>query len=119
MVPSAGSQRSGFHQGPWRLDETTGGDCDHRQWWPHRRLCRYWSIQLAIARWPGVVCFFFNDKQTAPKKVSSVITLPETNSSHLKMDGWNTIVSFWDGLFSRAMLVLGGVIGFGGVLRFP
>ena len=34
-------------------------------------------------------------------------TLPETNSSHLKMDGWNTwntIVSFWDGLFSGAML---------------
>ena len=29
-------------------------------------------------------------------------TLPETNSSHLKMDGWNTIVSFWDGLFSGA-----------------
>ena len=23
-------------------------------------------------------------------------TLPDTNSSHLKMDGWNTIVSFWD-----------------------
>ena len=22
-------------------------------------------------------------------------TLPETNSSPLKMDGWNTIVSFW------------------------
>ena len=22
-------------------------------------------------------------------------TLPETNSSHMKMDGWNTIVSFW------------------------
>ncbi len=30
------------------------------------------------------------------------ITLPETNSSHLKMDGWNTIVSFWNGLFSGA-----------------
>ena len=29
-------------------------------------------------------------------------TLPETNSSHLKMDGWNTILSFWDGLFSGA-----------------
>ena len=53
-----------------------------------------------------------HDKQTAPKEVSSVITLPETNSSHLKMDGWNTIVSFWDGLFSGAMLVLGSVIGF-------
>ena len=36
-------------------------------------------------------------------------TLPETNSSHLKMDGWNTIVSFWDGLFSGAMLVSGSV----------
>ena len=24
-------------------------------------------------------------------------TLPESNSSHLKMDGWNTILSFWDG----------------------
>ena len=23
------------------------------------------------------------------------ITLPETNSLHLKMDGWNTTVSFW------------------------
>ncbi len=24
-----------------------------------------------------------------------VDTLPETNSLHLKMDGWNAIVSFW------------------------
>ena len=28
-------------------------------------------------------------------KISSSPTLPETNSSHLKMDGWNTIISFW------------------------
>ncbi len=27
----------------------------------------------------------------------------------LKMDGWKTILSFWDGLFSGAMLVLGRV----------
>ncbi len=33
------------------------------------------------------------------------ITLPETNSSHLEMDGWNTIVSFWDGQFSGAFAV--------------
>ena len=26
------------------------------------------------------------------------------------MDGWNTIPSFWDGLFSGAMLVLGSVL---------
>ena len=37
------------------------------------------------------------------------ITLPETNSLLLKMDGWNTIVSFWDGLFSGVMLVSGSV----------
>ena len=38
-------------------------------------------------------------------------TLPETNSSHLKMDDWNTIVSFWDGLISGAkkLLVSGSV----------
>ncbi len=29
-------------------------------------------------------------------------TLPETNSSPLKMDGWNTILSYWDGQFSGA-----------------
>ena len=32
-------------------------------------------------------------------------TLPETNSSHLKMDGWNTILSYWGGLFSGAFAV--------------
>ena len=39
-------------------------------------------------------------------------TLPETKSkhSHLKMDGWNTIVSFWEGRSSGAMLVSGRVI---------
>ena len=34
------------------------------------------------------------------------ITLPETNSLHLKMDGWNTIVSVWDGLFFRGFLTI-------------
>ena len=28
---------------------------------------------------------------------------------HLKMDGWNMIVSFWDGLLGGAMLVSGRV----------
>ena len=36
-------------------------------------------------------------------------SLPETNSSHPKMDGWNTILFFSDGLFSGDMLVLGRV----------
>ena len=33
------------------------------------------------------------------------ITLKLTASLHLKMDGWNTIVSFWDGLFSGVFAV--------------
>ena len=39
-------------------------------------------------------------------------TLPETNSKQkpLKMDGWNTSLSYWEALFSGAMLVSGRVI---------
>ena len=32
-------------------------------------------------------------------------TLPETNSLPLKMDGWNTSLSYWGGLFSGAFAV--------------
>ena len=48
------------------------------------------------------------DPETSSKKV----TLPKTNSSHLKMDGRNTIVSFWNGIFSgvNSLLVSGSVI---------
>ena len=35
-------------------------------------------------------------------------TFPEINSSHLKMDSWNTIISFWDGLFSGCHLSFRG-----------
>ena len=67
-----------------------------------------------MAWWNSVVCsklhlalfFFFWDVG----KLSKIYTLPETNSSsHLKMDGLKTIVSFWDGLFSGDMLVSGRV----------
>ena len=34
---------------------------------------------------------------------------PGTNSSHLKIVTWKTIVSCWNGLFSSAMFILGGV----------
>ena len=33
-------------------------------------------------------------------------SFPETNSSPLKINDWKRIVSFWDGLFSGAMLIL-------------
>ena len=37
-----------------------------------------------------------------------VVTLPKTNSSHLKIDGWKTILSFWDDLFFRGYVKLPG-----------
>ena len=49
-----------------------------------------------------------NIKNTS-KLAPWTITLPETNSSPLKMDAWNTILSYWGGLFSGAMLVSGRV----------
>ena len=55
--------------------------------------------------------FFFNKKSTSSRNHNNVNnnhnindnnnlnlninTLPKTNSSHLKMDGWKTILSFW------------------------
>ncbi len=33
----------------------------------------------------------------------------ETPTLHLKMDGWNTIVSFWEDLFSEANCYFQGV----------
>ena len=38
---------------------------------------------------------FHQEPEDSPK-----VTLPETASLHLKMDSWNTILSFWHGLFS-------------------
>ena len=43
------------------------------------------------------------------KLVNCLPSLKLTAILHLKMDGWNTILSYWDGLFSGAMLVSGRV----------
>ena len=37
-------------------------------------------------------------------------TLPETNSSHLKMDGWNTSFLFNPTLFSELLLLVSGSV---------
>ena len=62
------------------------------------KIVRSWSWQWWLvvktkkvgknSRWRG----------TRPLKLTAI--------SHLKMDGWKTIVSFWEGLFLGAMLVL-------------
>ena len=56
--------------------------------WPNKKYC---SSHLVI-NFLGKVC-----------------TLPETNISHLKMDGWNTILSFWGPVyFQRSLLLVSG-----------
>ena len=45
--------------------------------------------------------------QIAWRPQSFLSTLPETNSSHLKMDGWNTRFLLGWPIFSGAMLVSG------------
>ena len=42
-------------------------------------------------------------------KIDLGYALPETNSLHLKMDGWNTSFLLGPGLFSGSMLVSGSV----------
>ena len=41
-----------------------------------------------------------------PPNHQFIITLPETNSSHLKIDGWNTILSFWVTAHFQGLLLL-------------
>ena len=73
----------------------------------HRRLTL--STSLDVFFW-WFVCGFFRSTMgwTSPAKPPfGRIPSLKLTCLHLNLDGWNTIVSFWDGLFSRAMLVLG------------
>jgi len=42
------------------------------------------------------VHYFFLGEGISRIYIISRMDLPETNSSHLKMDDWTTILSFWD-----------------------
>ena len=48
-----------------------------------------------------MVCKRYELQKDQKNDPSVDMTLPETDSLHLKMDGWNTIVSFWEGLLFR------------------
>ena len=67
------------------------------------------SVNIRIVPWIHHGCIYITDTVNWGKSSDFMgyyyTTLPETNSSHLKMDGWNTIVSFWDGRFSGAFAV--------------
>ena len=69
-------------------------------------------IQLYTYLWLNFIRWCIGTTCELPQKISDLLqkqnnitvkktgTLPATDSSHLKMDGWSTIVSFRDGLFS-------------------
>ena len=59
----------------------------------------------------------FGCQQNQGKKNIPSLKLKETNSSHLKMDGWNTNFLL-ERSFSGAMLVLGSVHRFFSVVDF-
>ena len=44
-----------------------------------------------------------------------MVTLPETNTSHLKVDGWKTSFLLGPGLFSGAKILVSGSVGLGGL----
>ena len=94
-----------------------------RQWWYFFPLWtrNFGRLQAIFKKLSPIVSWVVQQDKSEPEKLVSFqsshkmtsaknwCTLPETNSSHLKMDDWNTIVSFWDDLFSGAMLVSGSV----------
>ena len=56
------------------------------------------------------VVFKYSLNQKNDHGINKIPSLKLTASLHLKMDGCNTIVSFWEGRFSGAMLVSGRLI---------
>ena len=47
------------------------------------------------------------EKNLPPKNGCNIHTLPETNSSHLKIDGWFRWIFFWKDLIGRALTLRG------------
>ena len=56
----------------------------------------------------GIFSYFSMFPVILPEKPASSLaaTLPETNSSPLKMDGWNTIISYWGPAYFQGLLLL-------------
>ena len=72
-------------------------------WWT-QKVEMTWVFQTP---WPKTPCQNLQDGMDIGIWLRIWIWIPsqKTNSSHLKMDGWKTILSFWEGNFSGAMLV--------------
>ncbi len=63
-------------------------------WWADGRCFN--ALQRSLEQRPQ------RTRQQSKVSWNCLPSLKLTASLHLKMDGWNTIVSFWDGLYSGA-----------------
>ena len=75
----------------------------HRSWpssWPH-----FWPVKWAFVGWN-----LLKESRKGPK--FNQLTLPETNSSPLKIDGWKTTFLLGKPIFRGELLVLGSVTKF-------
>ena len=96
----------------------------HFQWVP-KKIAKIRGLELVFESWSkkwwlnwheNVIRGICRTKKYRLKKRNSTgmwdvnLHSVKLTFSPLKMDGWNTIVSFWDGLFLGAMLVLGRVV---------
>ena len=68
----------------------------------HEGVGRCWTISLDGNHQVGAVGIFVRETGVLAKNRVIFVTLPETNSSPLKMDGWNTTFLLGFGLFSGA-----------------
>ena len=83
------------------LDESQGRLEDMKDDGPTRGPKCFWKKHGYIIKGDT------NDTTYCKTWETDLITLPETNSSPLSIDGWKTILSFWDAIFSGAVLVSG------------
>ncbi len=70
-------------------------------------------ILISVGSWSHTKWYqgkqlLFQSSSDQVHKVLSMSTLPETNSSPLKMDGWKTILSYWEAYF-QGLLISGRV----------
>ena len=100
------------NQLPWRKDNSQDF-LVHQSMWTLSRRCNWWNLTASALVLVDESLFVFSiaspqwvSEWVEKKSDSKGLTLPETNSSLLKMDGWNTSLSYWGpGLFSGAFAV--------------
>jgi len=101
----------------WRGNPSGGSEyviCKHKLYkydtpTPPAGLLKMWILRLSNLKMRDTISQAGGEHVFDPSSYlggfKERITLPETNSSHLKMDGWKTIVSFWDPAYFQVRTV--------------